>query len=240
MEHKPRHIAIIMDGNGRWAERRHLPRMAGHKAGLAAVRRVVQESIAQNIEVLTLFAFSRENWQRPQQEVHFLMDLLMKTLKSEVKRLHENSVRLTIIGDKAGLNLKLQDALTEVEQLTAENTAMNLVVALNYGGSWDLAQATRQIAKQVARGELHSDAIDEALLSRHLETGHLPDPDLLIRTSGELRLSNFLLMQLAYAELYFTDVLWPDFAEVDLQAAISAYASRQRRYGGVMVQEKAS
>ena len=235
----PRHIAIIMDGNGRWAQQRHLPRVSGHKAGVHAVRRTVEASIEQQVEVLTLFAFSRENWQRPIQEVNFLMELLLKTVRTEIKKLDENNVRLKIIGDKQGLNLKLQNALIEAEQLTADNTALTLAIALNYGGLWDVTQASKRIAERVVAGELAVDAITEDLVIDNLATEDLPPPDLMIRTSGEQRLSNFLMLQAAYAELYFTDVLWPDFRAVDLQHAIAEFARRNRRYGALTGSEKA-
>ncbi|HEY5604486.1 MAG TPA: isoprenyl transferase [Gammaproteobacteria bacterium] len=231
-KHKlPRHIAIIMDGNGRWAKNRMMPRFAGHKAGVEAVRGVVESCAKKGVEVLTLFAFSSENWRRPAKEVGLLMDLLHSALGREVKRLKENNVRLRFIGDRSAFSDKLQTRLREGEQETQHNTGLTLVVAVNYGGMWDIAHAARSIVRRVQDGQLDVKDIDEALFAANLSVNDLPDPDLFIRTGGEMRISNFLLWQLAYAELYFTDTLWPDFNEQTLNEALASFASRQRRFG---------
>nr|VFJ72689.1 MAG: undecaprenyl diphosphate synthase [Candidatus Kentron sp. FW] len=227
----PRHIAIIMDGNGRWATHRHLPRIAGHRAGLDSVRRVVRICSEKGIEVLTLFAFSSENWQRPHEEVGLLMNLFMSALEQEVKKLDEHNVRLRIIGDRSAFSVKLQQVIEESERITRNNTGLTLVIAANYGGRWDFNQATRSIARRVAQGELHPESIGPETIQLHLCLHDLPEPDLFIRTSGEKRISNFLLWQIAYTELYFTDVLWPDFDHNALEEALAFYASRQRRFG---------
>jgi undecaprenyl diphosphate synthase len=227
----PRHIAVIMDGNGRWAQRRGLPRYAGHPVGVEAVRRIVEACVELGIQVLTLFAFSSENWQRPQKEVSLIMDLFIRALKKEARRLHRNGVKLRIIGDRTAFSDKLQRHIEEVESLTADNTALVLQVAANYGGRWDIAQAARQLAERVRAGELNPDQVDEAALAGTLSFPELPEPDLFIRTGGEKRLSNFLLWQCAYTELYFTDILWPDFDNAAFDQALSDYANRQRRFG---------
>ena len=233
VENIPEHVAIVMDGNGRWAKQRHLPRVAGHQAGVSAVRSTVETCLQRGVKVLSLFAFSSENWQRPQQEVSFLMNLLLITLRKEVKQLHEHNIRLRIIGDKTPLNLKLQHAICDAEQLTVNNTALTLVVAINYGGAWDIVQATRHLLTRVTAGELSIQDIDEASLQQGLSTADLPVPDFFIRTSGEQRLSNFFLLQAAYAELYFTDVMWPDFSAAHFETALQDFSQRQRRYGRV-------
>nr|VFK17152.1 MAG: undecaprenyl diphosphate synthase [Candidatus Kentron sp. LPFa] len=227
----PRHIAIIMDGNGRWARRRHLPRIAGHRAGVDSVRRIVRVCGEMEIKVLTLFAFSSENWQRPREEVRFLMDLFMSALKNEVKELDRHNIRLRIIGDRSAFSERLQQVMGESEHITDDNTGLTLVIAANYGGRWDLSQATRSIAHRVATGQLHPENIGPETIQRHLCLHDLPEPDLFIRTSGEKRISNFLLWQMAYTELYFTSVLWPDFDREILEDALAFYASRQRRFG---------
>lgn len=227
----PRHVAIIMDGNGRWAQERSLPRFSGHKAGVETVRAVVEQCVKLNIEVLTLFAFSSENWRRPVKEVGLLMDLFMLALNREVKRLKRNNVRLRVIGDRGRFSAKLQAKITEAEATTAQCEGLILQIAANYGGRWDLAQAARSIAKEVASGRLDPEAIDEKMISAHLCSAGLPDPDLFIRTGGEQRLSNFLLWQSAYAELYLTKVLWPDFTPEVFNQALADYARRQRRFG---------
>ncbi|OGT63389.1 MAG: di-trans,poly-cis-decaprenylcistransferase [Gammaproteobacteria bacterium RIFCSPHIGHO2_12_FULL_45_12] len=227
----PRHIAIVMDGNGRWARQRFLPRMAGHQSGVEAARRIVKCCAKKNIKVLSLFAFSRENWRRPDQEVGYLMQLFLKSLEREVGMLHENNIQLRFIGDRQNFNPKLCDKIFEVENLTRANSGMILIMAMDYGGQWDICQATRQLAVQVERGELSSAAITPDHITSKLSFADLPDPDLFIRTSGELRLSNFMLWQLAYAELYFTNTLWPDFDEQALEAALSHFAGRERRFG---------
>lgn len=227
----PRHIAIIMDGNGRWAKKRFLPRHAGHRAGVDSVRRTVSRCGELGVEVLTLFAFSSENWQRPEQEVSLLMQLFMTALKRETKALHRNKVRLQVIGERSAFAPELQAILQESEQLTQHNEGLRLVIAANYGGHWDIAQSVQKLAEQVAQGQLKSSEIDCQQIASHLSLAGLPDPDLFIRTGGEQRISNFLLWQLAYSELFFTDVLWPDFNEAELERAIAWFASRQRRFG---------
>jgi undecaprenyl diphosphate synthase len=227
----PRHIAIIMDGNGRWAEQRGKPRVFGHRAGVEAVRGVVEACAKQHVEVLTLFAFSSENWRRPQQEVSLLMDLFMTALGREVSRLHKNNVRLRVIGAVEAFSAKLQKRIQEAEQLTRDNSGLTLVIAVNYGGRWDIAQAARALTQRVQRGELALDDVTPERLAEHVQLHELPEPDLFIRTGGEQRISNFLLWQLAYTELYFTDTLWPDFGAESLGQAIDSFASRQRRFG---------
>ena len=227
----PRHIAVIMDGNGRWAKRRGLPRYAGHPVGVEAVRRIVEACVERGIQVLTLFAFSSENWQRPQKEVSLIMDLFIRSLKKEARRLHRNGVKLKVIGDRSAFSEKLQGHIREVESLTDENTQLVLQVAANYGGRWDITQAARQLAERVKSGELSPDQITESALSDALSFADLPEPDLFIRTGGEKRVSNFLLWQCAYTELYFTDTLWPDFDAAALDQALEDFASRQRRFG---------
>ncbi len=236
---RPRHVAIIMDGNGRWARKRHLPRVAGHRVGLEAVRKTIKACVEQKIEVLTLFAFSSENWRRPAEEVGLLMKLFMTALDREVKQLHKNGVRLRVIGDVSAFSPELQQRIAEAEALTAGNSTLCLNIAANYGGRWDIAQAARSLAAMVERGELAVEAIDESLLAQHLSLAELPEPDLFIRTGGEQRISNFLLWQLAYTELYFTDLLWPSFDAAALQQALDSFASRQRRFGrtGEQVEE---
>ena len=227
----PRHVAIIMDGNGRWAERRHRPRSMGHRAGQKAVRATVTASRERGIAALTLFAFSSENWQRPRTEVGALMELFLRALDSEVDELHANGVRLRFIGALEAFAAPLRERMHAAMQRTADNDALTLNIAANYGGRWDIAQAARALAQQVAHGLLDAAAIDEGHLAAHLMLADLPPPDLLIRTGGEHRISNFLLWQAAYAELYFTDTLWPDFDAAALDAALDAYATRERRYG---------
>ncbi|MEW5756636.1 MAG: isoprenyl transferase [Pseudomonadota bacterium] len=227
----PQHIAIIMDGNGRWAKKRGLPRFLGHRAGVEAVRNVVRVCINRGIRVLTLFAFSSENWQRPAKEVGLLMELFVSTLDKEVKRLHKNNVRLRIIGDRSAFGEGLQQRIRDAEELTRNNTGMTLVIAANYGGRWDIAQAAQQLAEQVRAGVLLPSDITPELLNRHIALADLPEPDLLIRSSGEQRISNFLIWQLAYTELYFTETLWPDFDEKALDDALLSFANRQRRFG---------
>jgi undecaprenyl diphosphate synthase len=227
----PRHIAIIMDGNGRWAKKRLLPRHAGHQAGVETVRRVVGFCAKQHIEVLTLFAFSSENWQRPKQEVSRLMELFMTALQKEIENLHENQVRLRIIGDRQAFSEPLQQQMAKAEELTKHNTGLILVVAANYGGRWDMLQAVKSLASQVEQNRLTSQEINEELLEQQLCLADLPKPDLFIRTSGEKRISNFLLWQLAYTEMFFTDTLWPDFDKDTFMQALEFFASRQRRFG---------
>lgn len=227
----PRHVAIIMDGNGRWAEQRNKPRVFGHRAGVEAVRGVVQGCAERGVEVLTLFAFSSENWRRPKQEVSLLMELFMSALGREVKRLHKNNVRLRMIGATEAFSDKLQGRISKAEQLTRDNTGLTLVIAVNYGGRWDITQTVKTLAQQVQQGELLPEDISEERISSNSSLHDLPQPDFFIRTGGEQRISNFLLWHLAYTELYFTETLWPDFDDEALELAFTSFASRQRRFG---------
>jgi len=227
----PRHVAIIMDGNGRWARRRHMLRFAGHRVGLEAVRKTIKACITHGVEVLTLFAFSSENWRRPKEEVGLLMNLFMTALDSEVKKLHKNGVRLRIIGEISAFAPELQERIHKAETLTANNETLQLNIAANYGGRWDIAQACQQLADEVSAGHLQSEAITPELIQQHLSLSDLPEPDLFIRTGGEQRISNFLLWQLAYTELYFTELLWPEFNEKAFAEALTSFAGRQRRFG---------
>ena len=227
----PAHVAIIMDGNGRWARQRGLPRPAGHREGVKTVRRMVETCRQEGIQVLTLFAFSSENWRRPSTEVKLLLELFATTLQREVDSLHRNGVRIRFIGDRSAFPARLRKMMETAEATTAENDGLVLVIAVNYGGRWDITQATRRIVRRVAEGELDPDSIDESLLAEHLSLADLPEPDLFIRTGGEQRISNFLLWQLAYTELYFTDVLWPDFDAERFREALAWFAGRQRRFG---------
>ena len=230
-ERRPRHIAIIMDGNGRWARRRLMPRMAGHRAGVGSVRSVVRACGQQGVEVLTLFAFSSENWRRPREEVGALMELFISALQREARELDRNNVRLHIVGERSALPERLQQQIAVAEETTAGNTGLTLLIAANYGGRWDIAEAARRLARQVEAGTLSVDAVDESLLAGQMALNQWPDPDLFIRTGGERRISNFLIWQLAYAELYFTDTLWPDFDGQALGQAIEWFGGRQRRFG---------
>ncbi len=227
----PHHIAIVMDGNGRWAEARGEPRTAGHRAGVEPVRKVIRECARLGVEALTLFAFSSENWRRPETEVATLMGLFMDTLEREVEELHANRVRLRIIGNRQRLAVRLQQRIAEAEALTAVNDGLRLQVAVSYGGRWDVLEAVRRLAAQAASGAIRAADIDEEMLAGELQLAGLPDPDLFIRTGGDHRVSNFLLWNIAYAELYFTDLLWPDFDEAELQRAIEDFAGRERRFG---------
>lgn len=232
----PNHLAIIMDGNGRWAKKRFLPRMAGHNEGLKAVRRIVKACGEMGIKVLTLFAFSSENWRRPPQEVSGLLKLFVTALQNEVKKLHENNVQLRVIGDRSNFNSELTEKIAAAEELTKSNTGLKLVIAADYGGRWDITNAAKKMAEQVEAGQLKAANITTELFASYLQLSDLPDPDLLIRTSGEGRISNFLLWQLAYAELYFTNTFWPDFDEAALTEALQFYASRERRFGYISEQ----
>ena len=227
----PRHIAVIMDGNGRWAAARGMPRQAGHKEGVRPVRLCIQEFARRGVEALTLFAFSSENWHRPQDEVSSLMSLFLDALDREVAELHENRVCLRFIGDRKALSVRLQARIAASEQLTAGNDGLKLQVAVSYGGRWDVIQAAQQLARQCSQGALRPEEITEAGFGAALELGRLPDPDLFIRTGGERRISNFLLWNLAYTELYFSDVLWPEFDLTELEAALAFFAARERRFG---------
>jgi undecaprenyl diphosphate synthase len=227
----PRHIAIIMDGNGRWAQQRNLPRHAGHRAGVKSVRMAVEQCARRGIEVLTLFAFSSENWARPRQEVNQLMDLFMNALRGEIKRLQKNRVRLRIIGERSAFSDKLQKRILDAEQATADNDGLLLQIAANYGGRWDITQAARKLVGLARSGMLQPEDITEQTLAAKLSFTDTPDPDLFIRTGGEQRISNFLLWQIAYSELYFTDRLWPDFDEDEFERALVDFSQRQRRFG---------
>ncbi len=227
----PRHIAVIMDGNGRWAKKQGMIRTFGHKKAVEAVRDTVEGAAELGIEVLTLYAFSTENWNRPKFEVDALMTLLVSTIHKEVKTLHKNNIRLKAIGDLQSLPGKCRSELEDAMQITADNTRMTLVLALSYSGRWEITQAMRKLAEEVAAGRLSANEIDEQLISANLSTAAFPEPELMIRTSGEHRISNFLLWQLAYAELYFTDKLWPDFRREDLYDAIFNFQNRERRFG---------
>ena len=227
----PRHIAIIMDGNGRWARSRATYRTEGHKAGVRATQAVIEACARRGIDALTLFAFSSENWRRPESEVSVLMELFLRTLRSEVGKLSENNIRLRFIGDRDGFGGALRNEMGRAEACTADNDGMELVIAANYGGRWDIAQAARSLAADAAAGRLAPEEIDAARVGERLSLADLPDPDLFIRTGGERRISNYLLWQLAYTELWFTDTLWPDFDAARLDEAIAFYRSRQRRFG---------
>jgi undecaprenyl diphosphate synthase len=233
---RPRHIAIIMDGNGRWAKRRHLPRMLGHQEGVKAVRKVIKYCSEIGIEVLTLFAFSRENWQRPEQEVNYLMTLFLNTLKNEMDKLIKNNVQLRIVGNLDGFNPLLREWIIKSQALTAENTGLKLIVAVNYSGQWDIVQAAQKIMEEFKLGELEEKKLTRETFANYLSLAGFPGADLLIRTSGEYRISNFILWQLAYTELYFTDTLWPDFDEQALNKALQFYAQRERRFGFISEQ----
>lgn len=227
----PKHIAVVMDGNGRWANKRHMPRAAGHKAGVDATRKIVENCAKNHIQVLTIFAFSSENWSRPAAEVSSLMALFVSTIMAEVKKLNTKNVRVQFIGDRARFSEKLQKSINEAEVLTAENTGLHLNIAANYGGRWDVVNACRSIAKQLKDNSLTLQDIDETLFASFTSLNGMPEPDLFIRTGGEQRISNFLIWQLAYSELYFVDTLWPDFSDEDFNAAVAWYAGRQRRFG---------
>jgi undecaprenyl diphosphate synthase len=227
----PVHVAIIMDGNGRWARSRGLPRTVGHRYGAEAVRRAVKGASELGISYLTLFGFSSENWKRPQSEVSDLMGLLRRYLQSEIAELHKNGVRLRIIGEREGFSADIVTLIENAERSTAENSGLNLTIALNYGGRREIMLAARALAKDVAAGKAVPDDIDEANFAERLSTAEMPDPDLLIRTSGEQRISNFLLWQSAYTELVFLDILWPDFTERHLEDAVREFSRRDRRYG---------
>ncbi|WP_263079941.1 isoprenyl transferase [Endozoicomonas sp. Mp262] len=227
----PKHIAVIMDGNNRWAKSRLLPKLSGHKAATNAVRATIRASKELGVNYLTLFAFSSENWNRPRDEVRGLMSLLLTSLKKEAKKLVKYDIRLKVIGERNRLSPVIQAAIDETESVTAHCQSMTLCVAINYGGQWDIAQACKKLATMVKTGEIAVNAIDEQQIERQLATRDIPPVDLLIRTSGEQRISNFLLWQCAYSEFYFTDTLWPDFGKADLERAIQAYQNRERRFG---------
>jgi undecaprenyl diphosphate synthase len=236
----PRHLAVIMDGNGRWARKRGLPRQAGHRAGIKPVRALVEACAERGVEVLTLFAFSSENWRRPEAEVSTLMGLFVEALQREVAELHSNNVQLRFVGHIGSLQQVLQDSIASAQSLTANNDGLTLIIAVAYGGRWDLARAARRLAEEVVAGELDPAEINEAALAARRALAGLPDVDLLIRTGGERRVSNFLLWDIAYAELYFTDQLWPDFGAEDFDAALEFFAGRERRFGQVTDQAGSS
>jgi len=227
----PRHVAVIMDGNGRWASRRRLPRHLGHRAGVKAVRATVEGCARRGVEALTLFAFSSENWLRPAEEVARLMELFVEAIEREVDELHTNGIRVRFIGDLGTLKQHLRESIAAAEARTAANSRMTLYIAIAYGGRWDIVRAVRRLAMGVSAGEIAPDAIDEAALAGELALAGSPDPDLFIRTGGEHRISNFLLWNLAYTELYFCDCLWPDFDDAEIERAFRHFASRQRRFG---------
>ncbi len=231
--HLPRHVAIIMDGNGRWAKKRHLPRVAGHRAGALSIREIVRLSGELGIEALTLYAFSTENWKRPKREVSLLMQLLKQYLRSEVEELKKNNVRLGTIGNTQDLPREIQEELQKAMKSTAHCTGLKLILALSYSGRADITRAVRKIAGQVAAGKMKPDRIQEETITRELSTGNLPEVDFLIRTSGEMRVSNFLLWELAYSEFHVTKTLWPDFRTPHFIAALKDFQKRQRRFGGV-------
>lgn len=228
---RPSHVAIIMDGNNRWAKARGLTGVRGHRAGAEAVRNVVRRAAEQGVSTLSLFAFSSENWKRPVSEVNALMELFLMALKRDVKKLHSQSIKLTILGDRRGFSHAIQKQIRQAEEMTANNSGMHLIVAANYGGRWEIASAARRLAKRVAEGELVPDDIDEKSMNEAMEMHHVSAIDLCIRTSGEQRLSNFMLWQLAYAELYFSPLLWPDFDANAFDQALADFAQRQRRFG---------
>jgi undecaprenyl diphosphate synthase len=230
----PEHIAVIMDGNGRWAKKKGAARIFGHSNAVDAVNAVTEGCADLGIKYLTLYAFSTENWGRPKEEIDALMELLVNTLKKELKRLHENKVRLRTIGETTNLPLNCQKNLEEAIESTRNNTGLTLTIALSYSGRWELVKAMKKIAADVKQGLVDPDKIDESMVSGYLQTANMPDPELLIRTSGELRVSNFLLWQIAYTEIFITPTLWPDFRKEDLYEAICAYQKRERRFGKVL------
>ncbi len=235
---KPKHIAIIMDGNGRWAKARKLPRAAGHKAGIKALRKIVESCAAEKIEVLTVYAFSSENWRRPDQEVGLLMELFINALAEQVDDLHAHQVNIQFIGDLERFPQKLQDSIAAATALTSNNNGLHLRIAANYGGRWDITNALKKIINKVSSGEINIEAVNEDMVQQYLSMADLPAPDLFIRTGGEQRISNYLLWQLAYTEMYFTDVFWPDFSVDCLADAYSWFETRQRRFGRTSEQLK--
>lgn len=236
MDLLPKHVAVIMDGNGRWAERRHLPRVFGHRAGIKAVQRTIQCALDQHIPALTLFAFGLDNWLRPEQEISHLMKLFVQAIEENLKMLIEKEVRVRFIGQRNNLAAYLLQKIEDTESLCATNTRLTLTIAFNYSGQWDIVQAVQQIAQRVQSQELAIADINENALQQYLALADMPAPDLLIRTSGEQRISNFMLWQCAYTELYFSDVLWPDFSATDFNAALQFFGSRERRFGKTAAQ----
>ncbi len=229
----PRHVAIILDGNGRWAKKRGLPRTAGHTAGAKTVEQICEDAYKMGIEYLTVYAFSTENWSRPQEEVSMLMDLLRNYLKNCIKTAMKNNMKVRIIGDKTRLDPDLQEKIQELEEKSSGNTGLKFQIALNYGGQDEIVRAVKKLATRVESGEIKAEDITKDMIEDNLDTAGIPAPDLLIRTSREVRISNFLLWQLAYSEMYFPDVLWPDFSKKNLEEAVEYYNSRDRRYGGI-------
>lgn len=230
---KPKHVAVIMDGNGRWAKAQGLTRVAGHKKGVDSVKGAIKSCLENDIPYLSIFAFSSENWKRPQGEVNALMELLINALETQTKKLNENGIRLNLIGDLSRFNERIQQLGARAIEQTANNDKLVLSVAINYGGRWDIVESCKSIARQVEQGELAVDDIDEQVFTKELSTYNMPDPDLVIRTSGEYRISNFFLWQAAYAEFYFSDVLWPDFDNAEFTNALMQYTNRDRRFGKV-------
>lgn len=227
----PKHVAVIMDGNNRWAKKRLLPSAAGHKAGVKAVRKAVEYAMENGIEVLTLFAFSSENWERPKSEVEALMELFLTALEKQVEKLNERNIRLLIMGDLGQFSDRLQDHIHSAMDTTKDNTGLTLVVAANYGGKWDIAHAAKNLAEDIKTGRLDPSEVDEDVFGRYTQLSDLPQVDLCMRTSGEQRISNFMLWQMAYAEFYFDNVLWPDFDETVFEKAVIAFNERDRRFG---------
>jgi undecaprenyl diphosphate synthase len=236
----PHHVAIVMDGNGRWANKRFLPRTAGHREGVKAVRNTIEACAKSGIKVLTLFAFSSENWKRPKTEVVSLMDLFVSSLEKEVNKLNENGVRLNFIGDRTQFSQKLQDKIEESEQVTASNDKFLLNIAANYGGRWDIVQACKSLCQKVQDQQLKIEDISEQVFASQLSTSSIPDPDLFIRTAGEQRISNFLIWQMAYTEFYYTDVFWPEFNEQQLHLALEKFSQRKRKFGLTQEQVEAN
>lgn len=230
----PQHIAIILDGNGRWAKKRHMPRNMGHAQGSKAVERVCEDAYKMGVKYLTVYAFSTENWSRPQEEVDALMNLLRSYMKDCVKISQKNNMRVRIIGDKSRLAADIQESIATLEEASKDNTGLYFQVAINYGGRDEIVRAVKKVATKVKNGELTADQITDEVIASHLDTAGVPDPDLLIRTSAEQRISNFLLWQLSYSEFYFPEVLWPDFTKDDLEKAIDFYNSRERKFGGLV------
>ncbi|PKP17967.1 MAG: isoprenyl transferase [Bacteroidetes bacterium HGW-Bacteroidetes-21] len=235
-EKMPQHVAIIMDGNGRWAKKKNRPRLFGHSQGVKSVRNVVEASVEIGVKHLTLYAFSLENWNRPQSEVSGLMSLMISTIQKEFKTLHKNNVRIKLVGNLALLPTSVKEKVFETERITQNNTAMTLNIALSYGSQWEIAEAAKKIAIDVSQNKISPDDITPESFSQYLLTSHSPDPELLIRTSGEFRISNFLLYQMAYTELYFTDTLWPDFGKEAFYEAIYHFQQRERRFGKISEQ----
>lgn len=237
-EKVPVHVAVIMDGNGRWAKKNGKERIYGHQEGTKSVKEAIKASINTGVRYLTLYAFSKENWRRPKEEVDFLMELLIRSIESELEELKENGIRLMVIGDIDSLPEKVKDKVDNALEETKNNDTLYLIIALNYGARWEIAKMTKKIAERVKNGEIDINDIDEKMISSHLTTAGIPDPELMIRTSGEKRISNFLLWQLAYTELYFTDKFWPEFKETDFYEAILDYQKRERRFGKISEQLK--